>query len=78
MKQLDQTHPELAIRQTGLAAVSADAPAPHFDVAAVVKASQALSGRIELAKPIDEQDLHRVLLKWIATCPEDVDASHGS
>jgi CheY-like chemotaxis protein len=28
-----------------------------------------------LAKPIDEQDLHRILLKWIATRLEDVNSS---
>ncbi len=52
MKQLDRHYPQLAAQQTRLAA-SAGPAVQQLDVAAVVRASQAMSGEIELPKLIE-------------------------
>ena len=53
MKQLDRHYPQLAAQQTRLAAASAGPAVQQLDIAAVVKASQAVSREIELPKLIE-------------------------
>ena len=53
VKQLDRRYPQLAAQQAPLAAASAVPPVPQLDAATVAKASQAVSGSIELPKLIE-------------------------
>ena len=53
VKQLDRRYPQLAAQQARLAAASAGPTAQQLDVAAVVKASRAVSREIELPKLIE-------------------------
>ncbi len=53
VKQLDRRYPELAAQPAGSAVASADASSPQLDVTTVIKASQAVSGEIELPTLIE-------------------------
>jgi PAS domain S-box-containing protein len=54
VQQLDQRYPRLGDEQTPTALIATiDAPIEQLDVAAVMKASQAVSGEIELGKVIE-------------------------
>jgi predicted ATPase len=55
VRQLDQRYPELSEEPPSLAlAATIDAPVEQLDVGAVIKASQAVSGEIELGKVIEK------------------------
>ena len=53
VKQFDRLYPQMAAQQAPLAAASTAPPVPQLDTATVAKASQAVSGSIELPKLIE-------------------------
>jgi PAS domain S-box-containing protein len=53
VRQLDQRYPELSEESSSGLAATIDAPVEQLDVGTVVKASQAVSGEIELGKVIE-------------------------
>ncbi len=53
VKQLDRLYPQLAAQQAPLAVASTAPPVPQLDAATVAKASQGVSGSIELPKLIE-------------------------